>query len=297
MNRILCLLLAALTAGAALAETKVVTVTYDYVQPDDVSRKQAKQIALENAKKQAIADEFGTMISQNNYTSISNRKGREAVDFQSISMHDLRGEWLSNVGEPKYEWLANDEMTVCRVTVTMKIRSIESAEVDLYARLLRNEPNPRAEATEFYHNDQVYLHFRTPVDGYLAVYVIDGNSTANCMIPYTSQKDGIFPVKAGQEYILFDPKQSSLSDKDKWMVDECVLECSDQLENCQLVILFSPKNFVKANDTARGGDTDFRQLSERDLRQWIAKSRSADVKMQMHTIPFTIHPRSTAMDR
>lgn len=56
-------------------KTKSVTGSYIYYAPDDISLEEAKHIAVNRAKINAISDAFGTLVTQNNATIISNSNG------------------------------------------------------------------------------------------------------------------------------------------------------------------------------------------------------------------------------
>lgn len=60
----ICLFLSSLPALAQRIEK--VHIEYTYHAPENISLEEAKRIALERAKIQAIADEFGTIVSQSN---------------------------------------------------------------------------------------------------------------------------------------------------------------------------------------------------------------------------------------
>ena len=64
--------------------TEKVRSEYIYHAPENLSLEEAKRIALERAKIQAIADEFGTIVSQSNTTLVSNRNGESSSDFFSF---------------------------------------------------------------------------------------------------------------------------------------------------------------------------------------------------------------------
>lgn len=288
MRLLLSTLLLTLTALCGVASTKDVTGEYIYVVPENISLEQGHAIALERAKMQIIADEFGTTISQSNYTNITNSNGNSSIDFQSISMSDLRGEWLQTYGEPEYNVSLDGRQMVIRVRVKGKIRKIEEARVQFSAKLLRNFAKPEAQASELSDGDNLFFHFKTPVDGYLALYLIDGTGVANCLLPYARQREGIFKVNANQEYILFDPSKTTLKQPD--LVDEYCMSCDGKPEACKLVVLFSQNQFVKALDNF-ASDSDPRQLSGKDFNKWVASSRASDRKLQMLEIPFTINPK------
>ena len=57
---------------------------YTYHVPDNISFEAGKRTALERAKIQALADAFGTLVSQSNSTIVKNENGKSSVDFLSI---------------------------------------------------------------------------------------------------------------------------------------------------------------------------------------------------------------------
>ena len=62
---------------------------YAYHVPDNISLEEGKRTALERAKIQALADAFGTLVSQSNSTIVKNEEGKSSVDFLSVSYTHL----------------------------------------------------------------------------------------------------------------------------------------------------------------------------------------------------------------
>lgn len=75
------ILLYLLSSSVFAQRVEKVTAEYVYHAPENISLEEAKYIALERAKIQAIADTFGTIVSQSNFTTIANRNGKSDVDF------------------------------------------------------------------------------------------------------------------------------------------------------------------------------------------------------------------------
>lgn len=287
MPRLICLLLLITPLFAPCQKLKTVESEYTYYAPETLSLEQAKEIALERAKIQVIADEFGTVVSQTNYTTIRNANGNSAVDFQSIGYSDLRGEWIETIGNPTYSISYSDGMQAVNVMVKGKIREIKSSYAQIQAKLLRNMPELRFESAEFRNNDDLFVHFISPVNGFLSIYLIDNSETAFCLLPYARQTDGIFTIEANKEYILFSKSKATLPDRS--IVDEYVMTCGIAPESNKLAIIFSENPFVKSSDIGVS-DKLPRQLSAADLNHWLAKSRARDTKMQYIEIPFKILP-------
>ena len=78
-------------------KTVTVEASYTYHVPENVTVEQAKTTALERAKVQAIADEFGTLIGQSNSTLVTNENGKSDTHFSSIGRSDVNGEWKPSV--------------------------------------------------------------------------------------------------------------------------------------------------------------------------------------------------------
>ena len=97
----ICLFLFALPILAQ--RTEKVRAEYIYHAPENISLEEAKRIALERAKIQAIADEFGTIVSQSNTTLVSNRNGESSTDFFSLGGSEVKGEWIETIDLPEYD--------------------------------------------------------------------------------------------------------------------------------------------------------------------------------------------------
>ena len=282
------LLISVLSVVAAVSyaqKVQKVTATYTYHAPENVTLEDAKRTALDRAKIQAIADEFGTIVSQSNSTRIENRNGDSAVDFLSIGGSDVRGEWIETIGEPQYEIVYEQSMLVVKVWVKGRIREIVSAGIDISARILRNGTEDRFESEEFRSGDDLYLSFVSPVDGYLAVYLVDAEQRAYCLLPYRSQGGGIYKVAANRRYLFFNIKEAEAHERQ--YVDEYTMTCERSLEQNQIYVVFSPQPFAKAADNAT---TELlpRELGFEDFQKWLAKSRGKDINMQVTNLPLTI---------
>jgi hypothetical protein len=294
MKRQLFLLLTLLIFSLYCQAQKVETVygEYTYVVPDNVSKAEARDIAIERAKIQAIADKFGTTVSQNNATVVTNIDGKANVDFSSIGATDVRGEWIETQGEPE---VVNATTPEGRWTITVKIkgkaREIVSAKVDIVAKVLCNGTEAKFENDKFKEGDDLYLLFSSPVKGCVAVYLMDDSQTAYCLLPYRGDSDGMQPVEAGKSYVFFSTEQAP--DADKAFVDTYYMTCEKSAENNRLFIIFSPNQFTKANDEATDNTTLVlpRQLAYKDFNAWLAKNRNKDKDMQVIEKVITIEKK------
>lgn len=259
---------------------------YIYYAPSTITLDQARQIALDRAKIQLIADEFGTIVSSTNIIRMANTNGDSDIQMTTLGESEVKGEWIETIGEPKYEIGYENDMLYVKVSISGRIREIVSASIDIKAKLLRNGTEDKFESEEFRSGDDIYLSFQSPVGGYLTVYLYDGDDSVYCLLPYQSQTVGQIPVQANKRYVFFSCKESL--DIPTNLVDEYVLTCSKDLELNRLYVLFSPNLFSKANDSQ--GDESFtpRMLGFNEFQKWLADSRIRDTQMILNIINLTI---------
>lgn len=278
MKRILISILLLIPLALFAQRTKKVEGEYVYRAPEYMSLEQAKSHALEQAQIQAIADKFGTNITQMNSTLTSNRNGKSNVDFTSFSSSDVKGEWIETIGEPQYEVNYESGMLIVKCIVRGTVREVLSAPVDIKAKILRNGTTERFEDYDFRSGDDMYLSFQSPTDGYLAVYLLDPEGNAFCLLPYRGQNNGIQQIRAGESYLFFSSADAPVDERA--VVDEYVMTCSGEFESNEVQVLFSPNPFTKANDNDMG-DCLPRELNHKDYQKWLAKVRRKDVNLTL----------------
>ena len=178
-------------------------------------------------------------------------------------------------------------------TVFGKAQRIKSGGVNFEALILRNEPKKELESEEFRAGDNFYVSFTSPAEGYLAVYLLDGQ-TAACLLPYQGMSSGYFHVEANREYILFSRKKYSPGENLN-VIDEYILTCDGEFGDLnQFYFIFSPNQFVKPIDRVRQRDDDMqypRFLPWEDFQKWLIKTRKRDGDMTVQQKNIVIKPK------
>jgi len=264
---------------------KTVEAEYIYHAPENVTLEEARRTALDRAKIQALADAFGTIVSQTNATHVQNRNGSSDVDFLSIGGSEVKGEWIETIGEPVYDISYEQGMLIVKVSVKGKAREIVSAQIDIKTKVLRNGTEDKFESDEFRDGDDLFLSFVSPVSGYLAVYLVDAEQKAYCLLPYRNQTDGIYKLKANRRYLFFNIKEAPQQERP--YVDEYVMTCSRSSEQNQIYVIFSPYPFAKAADNA-SAETLPRELNFEEFQKWLVKCKIKDNQMIRKTIQIII---------
>lgn len=287
-----------LLVGSAYARTprvKTVTAEYDYLLSPKESLDEGKLRAIEQAKLNAIADEFGTAMSQTNYTNISNLNVGEHSSFNSYSSSDVNGEWLETIKE-ETDLITKDGHAFWRIRLKGKIRELVFNPINLDCVLMANGTDPkknRVRDDTFVAGDYLYVHFQSPVSGYLAVYLADcdNEQPVQCLIPYRGTDEGAMRIEADKPYVFFSREHADATIKNK--VGRIKLNTNNSVEYDRLYILFSPNQFVKVTDKESDNPDDViydrlgnaihrlpRQTDFNSFQQWLTKTRLKDPDMQ-----------------
>ena len=250
---------------------------YTYITSSEMSVAEAKRVAQERAKLQALADRFGTAIRQQNSTHINNSNTASTIDFLSIGNSEVKGEWIADIKEPVFEISFSDNNLIVKVLVWGKAREITSASVDISTFLLRNGKERKYESDVYRNGDDMYLKFRSPIDGYLAVYLVDENSIAYRLLPYSGVDAGALSVESGKDYVFFDSDCAS-TEQERNTIDELTITTDKNVEHNEIFILFSANPFVKPNDSQTDRSLP-KSLNADVFQKWLAKNRTKDAGM------------------
>lgn len=286
---LLAIFISTLAPSLSAQQIKRVQGIYEYIAPENVSISEAKETALYRAKIQALADQFGTVVSDHHSTIVSNRDGSSSVDFSSMGSSSVKGEWIETVGEPEFEirYEQNSIIVTCRVVG--RAREISTAAVRFDAKILRNGTDAKYEDYDFRNNDDMYLSFTSPSDGYIAVYLVDSRQTAYCLLPYSTSNEGFVKIRANTGYVLFS-KDNANPWFDPSEVDEYTLFTDRSSETNFIYIIFSPSRFIKAVDGQGSHEQRIlpRELTFDEFQKWLARNRTHDSNMQLEIKTITI---------
>ena len=274
-NSAIILILLLLPFGLQAQKVYSVCGEYTYYNEGNQTTNEAKRIALENARIQALANEFGTIISQSTTQQETALNGKESSYFSQLNASEVKGEWLEDVGEPKYEISVVEDMIIVKCSICGKAREISNDAVDFTATILRNGTEAKFADVKFHDQDDMYLQFKSPVDGYVSAYLVDETQNAYCLLPYGNDADGQQQVKHNEEYIFFSVKKAK---EEADLVDEYTLTCNNEIERNQIYVIFSPKPFTKATDEGED-NLQPRHLEFKDFQKWLTTRRKRDTQM------------------
>jgi hypothetical protein len=245
-----------------------------------MSVEEAKRTALERAQVQAIADEFGTVISQSSSTIITENSGKSDLQFFSLGESDVKGEWIETIGEPSYDITFEKHLLVVKCFVQGRAKELISSKVEFTAKTLRNGTSLKFESTEFKDGDDLYLFFQSPESGYLSVYLLDELSqTVYCILPYRTSGISSYPIEKDKEYVFFSIKEAEKSERGT--VDEYTLSCCNEKEFSTLYLLFNPNKISRGLKFSAGQEDKPNNIRFEDFNKWLIKVKSNNNDLQV----------------
>ena len=285
IRAILISVLLSVSIASFAQRVQKVKASYTYYAPENVTVEEAKRIALDRAKISAIAESFGTLVTQSNTTVVTNQDGESDNRFFSLGGSEVKGEWIETTKEPEYNIIYEKGMLVVSVEVSGRICEIINAVIDFTAKILRNGTEEKFESNEFRSGDDMYLYFKSPVDGYLAVYLLyETTQEVFCLLPYKTSGEGSYKIEHDQPYTFFSAKNAP----DRAIIDEYKLICNHEAEYNDVYIIFSQNIFAKS-PTKEMVDTQPRQTSLEDFQKWLIKTRRFNNSMTIKRISLQIH--------
>ena len=270
----LIILILAFTLVTQAQREEEVSGSYTYVlsENDGITLKEAKHMCIELAKAAAIKEKFGELITSDVIDSNVETNGESSTSYyweNTVAM--AKGDWLGDTEKPKLDIKYEDDKLIFTAEVKGRAREIIQSKIDLKWEIMKDGLTMRKKASVFESGERIFVNFRSPADGYVAIYLILGDDVTQCLLPYPKDTDGRFEVKAGREYMFFDKEEDLTAVPWK-------LSTKRRLENNQLVIIYSPNPFTKCNDKSVD-KMHPNTLNTHDLQRWLLKCQREDRDM------------------
>lgn len=282
---VFCVLLLVAVFPCQCADIKTVSGEYTFVGDGTQSPVECRRLALEGAKLQALAREFGTIVSQDIFQRETAGSKSDDTYFSSMSSTEVKGEWIADDGDPVYETFFDaDGNIVVKCRIRGKARAISNESVDFAASILRNGKEAKNADTSFRAGDDMYLSFLSPVDGYVAAFLVGEDMEVYRLLPYGSDNSGQVKVKHGKPYLFFDAASEETPGR---QVDEYRLTASSPVERNSIYVIFSPAPFSLRADSQVNSELPPRQTF-REFSKWLSDSRRHDAKMGVRVMHIEI---------
>jgi hypothetical protein len=255
---------------------------------EDMSKDDLKEKLRHHAIINAIEREYGTYVTQESFVDIDDG----GTQFKIFGKSVIQGEWLKTTNEDfKEEFRKNKDgrRNKNELWMSLKIQGMvrELTQPDIAFDFFTT--NCRREVCKtaiFESGEPMYVHFKTPVEGFLSIYVIE-NDNAFRLLPYQSMPAtyiNAVPVEADREYVFFSPygENDYFPDFSNLLIDELVMLTEQEVEYLQLYFVFSTEEFLKPglaiNATEHNSGYDIpKSLNASDLNSWLESNRINNV--------------------
>jgi hypothetical protein len=263
--------------GQDSGKIKKVSGKGEMEQLSNMTAEQAKAAALERAKIEALANEFGTYISKTEQTLI----GEGTSTYNALAFMDVKGEITETTNE-ECEMFTKGEEIWWRCKFEGKARERKSSTIDLEYHVL-GCLDKDCKKTDFNTGEDIFLYFQSPINGYVSAYLLD-DANAYCLLPYEKMDGKGFEVKANESYFLFSKKYPYYLPSHQ--IDEYQVYTEKSSEANALVLIFSPsiyyaprlKDGELAPETIRnylGDNAELpRTLTIKEFENWLAENKS-----------------------
>lgn len=254
----------------------------------EAARDQAEELAMINA----IENKFDTYIEQFGDTRIAD--GR--VNFDIIGSTQVKGEWVNTL-DLKFteesqsvhgEYGKELEIWIhCEIVGEIR-ECVARANLEFFSMNCQEEA---CRTTSFFNGGNLFLHFTSPVDGYLSVFLAD-NENAFRLLPYSGMgATSAVKVSGDVEYILFSKDKQNTFDKG-FKIDALELTCTEDVEYNNIYVVFSEAPYTKpileTPEQLRDGYYLPRSLPLREFKDWLGNCRSDMPNFQAQRIKISI---------
>lgn len=255
-----CIIIVLLVIGlfnAAMSQ-KIVDIRGEYTLdvPKSYTLLDAEKEAVYRAELDAMIGEFGQIVYSNNTTIVENSNGKSRVDVYLKGGSLVKGIKLFDNKPPKIEYIVIDGSTLkIRANVDIRAREIVSANYDIEAKTLINVPKTcnregdmlKYERNSFKSGDDICLYFKSPKNGYLAVYLYDIEENLVYFIDLNNSGETV-KIKSDKDYVFLKP-QNDLERPFR-------LTFSGEIRRGEFYFVFSPKEFSSAKKKQRYDEFD-----------------------------------------
>lgn len=244
---------------------------------------EAYEMAEQLAKIDAIENAFGTYTEQQMDMTI--RDGQTSFDI--IGTTKVLGEWVEttnkkftenfNTEDTKY---GRRDVKYIKCNIRGKVRkSIVKAKLE---HEILNAPYLHARTQEFLNDEQLYIYLKSPVDGFLSIYLDDGTNAFRLLPDTYSPRlygSGVY-IKGDLEYFFFAPNRNSLPQQD---VEEYEMFTNKEIEHNYIHIVFSEQKFVKPILKGKEKDEEKvlpKSLTTKKFKEWLSENRASSESFQ-----------------
>lgn len=256
--------------------------TYTLDDNDPITLQEAKRMCIDNARAEAMKEEFGEMITSDVIDTNYETNGQQSSSYYwENTASKVKGDWLGDTQEPVINIEYVDGKLVFTAEVWGNAREIVQASTPILWKVMRDGGGKREVTKTFNSGERIYVSFKSPAKGYLAIYLILPENETLCLLPYKNNNTGRVTVEAGTNYMFFDQETDPSAPRYK-------LKTRQPLEYNQVLLIYSPHPFTKCIDNVRDPRHP-NSLSSREFQKWLLNCQRSDHDMVVKKEWIQIH--------
>lgn len=250
------------------------TYIYQIQEDRNITFIEARLQAVQHARQEALKEAFGVNLLAETSIVTESTDGISHETMMDIMSESIKGEWLQDISEPKVNVTYDSDTKTFSyiVTVNGKAQERTNAKTDFsWKTLIGDNWDNAKETTTVTGKQRLYVTFKSPQSGYLAIYLRDSDKMY-CMLPYKNSGIGSYHITAGQEYIFFDQRIDRAA-------TPLSLSTTDGIQLDAIHIIFSPKPFTKCSDNVTGANK-LGEVEIKDFNKWLNDNKMHDKSME-----------------
>lgn len=247
---------------------------FSFIQPDNISRDEAKKYAIDKAKDDAFIGVYGENMSSSQVLKTENKNGEANTSFHEYSELTKDYEWMEDTRDPvlSYEMDPTTGQTRITAKVCGKFRKLGS-QAELTATVLCNG----IEKEIFRSGDTVSIRFTTAEDGYLSIFSKEENGSTYCWLPYVNEEGKPRWLKRNKTYTLVCPADPIFPIPQ--LQGPIILVTNQEAEELIVWYVFSTNEY--ALPTMEYDSTnEIYYIRTEDFENWYYKTRNKDHNLQ-----------------
>jgi len=270
-------------------ETGIFETELSNNESKDAAKKRAKEGAIINALEKA----FGTAVFQGNSLFVKNittgEKTQTTTGFNTIAETYVKGEVIEQLNiefsEIPFEKIINKKKefgTIIKCQLKIKAAEYSEPTANFDAFSLNCTDTTNCKTTSFKRNEDFFLYFKSPKNGYVAVF-IDDNESSSLLFPYVTNREKYYdgyPIIQNKEYVLFSKEKQF--NPEKLIVDELTWETRENLE--KLTIIFSPNKFDLPDLKSKKSYEIPQSLPSTEFNKWLIQLRKKSKEIEIKKI-------------
>lgn len=261
-------------------------------QERNMTPDQTRELAMEKAMIDALQIEFGTYAEQEGYLNIMD--GKES--FSIIGTTKVKGDWIRTtdiqfIEETATEITSIGTQAVLYITCNIKGEARKATPKAAITFQTLNCELLECRTTDYKSGENLYLYFKSPIDGYLSVFIEEGEETRR-LLPYESMGTmSAVKVNGDEDYILFS-KQDIYNKFPDYRPNGIKLITSNTKEYDRIYIVFSENMYYKPTlsevEKSEEGFKVPNSLKTSKFKEWLSDNRARLTDYQAIAVTISI---------